>query len=227
MHIRNHPGSEPVPEEFIKKVGREVYERELFPQTFSTEKMQMTLSGISGSYRNKLEKGFLEHAFHVYSLVSARGKLGRHSVVVTKSRATHDSATFVYGGAVKPDGFDCLSVVTALKKRKGKVPEEVTSGKAKLEQDANEIIMKAIEGKKFNETGNRSIAAGISKEIQSIIEKSQMYASCTVATLILEPDTEYADHMTNTIKQEPIVVKVHCKNEDFSVVVLISFYPLN
>ena len=189
--------------------------------------MLITLSGVTGCFRNKLENTYPGHTFHLYSLISQRGKLSRCTAFTCKSRAQFDSTAVVPGEGVKPNGFGCLTLVTAARTRKSRIHEEVQTKKAKIEEDSRVIIQSTIANQKFNELDNKKNATIISREIRGIIEKEAVPASCSISVVILESNVEYKENIVSTVKADKLIAQVEFKNEELAVIVVIIFLPLD
>lgn len=221
-----HSGIDPVPGSSIAKIGGEVYEK-IFPQAYTPANVLRLLSEFSAKYKDRLEQNFGGHAFCIYTMIGDCGKLSRRSIGLIKSDCGYDSATQVYFGAAKPDGPDCLSIVAATKNRQGSITQELKENKQKLRETINEIIIKNVKGKKFNETENKFIATSISKQIKDVIVGIKCKCNYTIGTIILETNVDYTDNVIRTPGQDMETIQVSYRNEEFNFCVFVSFVPLN
>eukprot|EP00826_Nyctotherus_ovalis_P054550 TRINITY_DN7151_c0_g1_i9.p1 TRINITY_DN7151_c0_g1~~TRINITY_DN7151_c0_g1_i9.p1 ORF type:complete len:157 (+),score=27.70 TRINITY_DN7151_c0_g1_i9:76-546(+) len=149
------------------------------------------------------------------------------SISLIKSDRGTDSATQVYFGAVRPDGPDCLSLVAVNKKRLARVPQEMKDSKQRLEESVRGIIIKGVQGKRFNEAENKIVAVNISKQVKSAVVAAKCKCNCTIGTVILESNVDYSDNIARTSGQDIEIVQVGYKNEEFNVSVFIAFVSLS
>ncbi len=210
----------------ITKIGEQAYKEELNRHVFSADKMSTVVSAVAGCMKNKLEREYTENSFHLYSIVTAEGKLSRHAVHVVMSRAEEDVYGSIYGAAIKANGFDCLTVVIGAKSRTKALPAAVVGKKAKFEEEAQAVIKKEIADKKFNTMSNPKVAATISTEMRSRLDKENLAVSFSVATVILPTDVDYKDTCIGTARKDSLIVQSQFKNEEFNAIVVATFIPL-
>ena len=222
---RKASSSDPVPEKELSTIAEEVYNKEIATQSCTQENIGKLLSIYSNGYKNKLEQTYSGHQYFIYTMFAQCGELMGRSVDLIKSDPKFDTGIYMYVGAVKADGADTFSFVSAMKERKGKISPEIKNSKGTLEANAKKIIEDNIQGKRFNETGNKMIAKTISRSIKDLIVNEIRTCNCTIGTIIIKPNIVYNENVIFTAGKDIEIIQVQYKNEEFNVISIIALVP--
>lgn len=224
---RGHSGADQVPGSAIAKLGGEAYEKSFVTQVYTSANNARFLSEFSTNYKKRLEENYGGHAFCIYNMISGYGNFSRRSISLIKSDRGCDSATQVYFGAAKQDGPDCLSLVAVTRRREGTIDQELKDNKNKLKDEIHQVMVKSVQGKKFNESGNKLITKNLVRQVKDVIINTQCKCNYTIGAIILEGSTEYTDNVTRTQEQEMEIIQLNYKNEEFDLGVFVAFVPFN